>query len=107
MKNTKSFLIIHGIINIVIPLPMLIATSFWSMLIIVIFNLDSITDPFWYMVTMFPLLIPPVSCIVGIIRGFKKIKKDAHARWCLILSVIGLFVYVGMMILCVWMGSRF
>ncbi len=107
MKDTKSSLVVHGIINIIIPLPMLIATSIWSTLIIGIFNLDSITDPFWYMVTMFPLLIPPVSCIVGIIRGFKNLKKDTHARWCLILSIIGLFVYIGMIILCAWLGSRF
>jgi len=107
MKDTKSFFVIHGIINIVIPLPMLIATSFWSLLIIGIFNLNSITEPFWYMVTMFPLLIPPVSCIVGVIRGFINLKNDTHARWCLILSIIGLFVYVSMIILCGWLGSRF
>ena len=107
MKDTKSSFINQGIINIVITLPMLIETSFWGLLIIGIFNLDSITEPFWYVVTMFPLLIPPASCIVGIIRGFKNLKKDTYARWCLLLSVIGLFVYVGMIILCGWIGSRY
>ena len=107
MKDTKNSFLIHGIINIVMHLPMLIATSFWSLLIIVIFNLDTITDPFWYAVTMCPLLIPPVSCLVGIIRGFKYFKKDTYARWCLILSIIGLFTYVGFIILCAWLGSRY
>lgn len=95
----------HGIINIVIHFPMLIATSFWALSIIVIFNLDSITEPFWSVVTMFPLLISPVSCIVGIIRGSINFKKDKNARLCLILSIIGIFVYTGIIILCGWLGS--
>ena len=76
MKDTKKSFLIHGIINNVMHLPVLIATSFWSLLIIGIFNLDTVTDPFWNAVTMCPLLIPPVSCIVGIIRGFINFKKD-------------------------------
>ncbi len=107
MKNTKNSFLIHGIINIVMHLPVLMATSFWSLLIIGIFNLNTLTDPFWFAVTMCPLLIPPVSCIVGIIRSLKKFKKDAYARWCLILSIIGLLTYVGFIILCYWLGSRF
>ena len=107
MKDTKNSFLIHGIINIVMHLPVLIATSFWCMLIIGIFNLDTISDPFWFVVTMCPLLIPPISCIVGIIRGFKNFKRDIYARWCLILSIIGLFTYVGLIILCGWLGSRF
>ena len=107
MKDTKKSFLIHGIINNVIHLPVLIATSFWGLLIIGSFNLDTIAEPFWYAVIMCPLLIPPVSCMVGIIRGFINFKKDAYARWCLILSIIGLFTYVGFIILCGWLGSRF
>ena len=107
MKGTKKTFLIHGIMNNVMHLPVLIATSFWGLLIIGIFNLDTITDPFWYAVTMCPLLIPPVSCIVGIIRGFINFKKDTYARWCLILSIIGLFIYVGFIIFVAWIGSRF
>ena len=107
MKANKNSFLIHGIINNVMHLPVSIATSFWSMLIIGIFNLDTLTDPFWYAVTMCPLLIPPVSCIVGIVRGGINFKKDIYARWCLILSIIGLFTYVGFIILCGWIGSRF
>ena len=105
MKGTKNSFVVHGIINMVIHLPMLFATSFWGLLIIGIFNLDSITEPFWYVVILFPVLISPVSCIVGIIRGFMNFKTDKNARLCLLLSVIGLFVYVGMIILCAWLGS--
>ena len=76
MKDSKNTFLVHGIINIVMHLPVLIATSFWGLLLIGIFNLDTLTDPFWYAVSMCPLLIPPISCIVGIIRSFKNFKKD-------------------------------
>ncbi len=105
MKTTKNSFIVHGIINIVIHFPILIATSFWGLFIVGIFNLDSITEPFWYAVTMFPLLIPPVSCIVGVIRGFLNFKKCKKASFCLVLSIIGLFIYIGMIALCGWLGS--
>ena len=107
MKGTQITFLIHGIINIFMHLPVFIATSFWGLLLIGIFNLDTLTDPFWSAVSMCPLLIPPVSCIVGIVRGGINFKKDIYARWCLILSIIGLFTYVGLIILCAWIGSRF
>ena len=107
MKDKKNSFLIHGILNIVMHLPVLIATSFWSLIIIGIFNPDILTDPFWYAVTMCPLLISPISCIVGIIRGIKNFKKDRYARWCLILSIVGLFTYIGFIILCGWLGSRY
>ena len=106
MKDSKSSFLIHGIINIVMHLPIIIATSFWGLFIIGTFRLDTLTKPFWYTVAMCPLLIPPASCIVGIIRGFKNFKKDTCARWCLFLSIIGLFIYAGFIILCGWLGSR-
>ena len=104
MKRKIIFLI-HGILNNVIPFPALIATSAWALMIIAIFNLDTITEPFWYVVTMFPLFIPPISCIVGIIRGIKNFKESTQARWSMILSITGLFAYIGMIILCGWLGS--
>ena len=107
MKAKKISFLIHGIINNVLHLPVLIATSMWSMLIIGIFNPDTLTDSFWYTVTMWPLLIPPVSCTVGIIRGIKNFKNDRCARWCFILSIIGLFTYIGFIFLCGWIGSRY
>ena len=105
MNNTKNSFVTHGIINIVIHFPMLIVTSFWGLFILGIFNIDSITEPFWDAVTMFPLLVPPISCIAGIIRGVIYYKKDTQAPLCLGLSVIGLFIYIGMIILCGWLGT--
>ena len=105
MKGDKKSLSIHGIINVVIHFPVLIATSFWGLLIIGIFNLDSTTDPFWYAVTMFPLLIPPASCVAGIIRGAIHFRKYKSGPLCLILSIVGLIVYIGMIVLCGWLGS--
>ena len=107
MKKIKDSFLIHGILNIIMHLPVLITTSFWGLMIIGIFNLETVTDPFWSAFTMCPLLIPPVSCIAGIIRGYRNFKRDKYARWCLTMSIIGLFAYVGMIIGCAWLGSRY
>ena len=101
----KPSLLIHGIINVCIHIPALLATSFWGLFIIGIFNLDSITNPFWYFVTMFPILLPLISCIIGIIRGIIFIKHNRFAKVCLLLSILGIFLYVGMIFLCGWLGS--
>lgn len=96
---------IHGIMNVVIHIPAIIATSLWALLMIGIFDLDTITEPHWYVVTMLPWLIPPISCIVGMIRGALHAKNDKNARFCLILSIVGIFVYAGMTACCAWLGS--
>ena len=106
-KKPENSFITHGIINLVIYIPILFVTSFWGLLIIGIFNLDSITEPFWYVVTMFPLLIPPVSCIAGIIRGLLNIRRNKYALLCFILSTTGIFLYIGFIYLCSWLGSKF
>ena len=105
MKKTKNSFITHGIINTIIFIPTIFATSIWGLLIIGTFDLDNLDNPFWYAIAMCPLLIPPVSCIAGIIRSSMNLKKDKHAKWCLILSIAGIFIYVGMLLLCAWLGS--
>lgn len=105
MKSSKISFIIHGIVNIMIPFPALIATSLWGLLLVGIFHLDSLDTPFWYALSMFPLLLPPVSCIAGIIRGSIHFKKEKTAEFCLVLSIIGIFIYLGMLALCAWLGS--
>ena len=47
MKANKNSFLIHGIINNVLHLPVLIATSIWSMLIIGIFNPDNPSYLLW------------------------------------------------------------
>lgn len=95
----------HGLINIVIHFPAVIVTSFWGLLIAAIFDFQITTEPFGIVVMMFPMFIPPISCVLGIIRGAKNSKSDKNARLCLILSIIGIFIYAGVLAFCYWLGS--
>ena len=104
-KDIKNSFITLGIINIVIHIPMVILTSFWGPSILGSFSSESVAYPFWYVVSLFPLLIPFVLCILGIIRGSLNLKKHKNAGLCLLLSVIGLFEYIGILILIGWLGS--
>jgi hypothetical protein len=113
----KPSLIFHGIANMVMHLPVLLLTSFWSLILLGIqtdlsnkypeFSFFNHQNDFWMVVMILPLCIPPISCIWGIIRGALNFKKEKEAKICLILSVIGLILYVGMMALCGYLGSRF
>ena len=105
MKDVNKSLLSHGKINIFIHFPVLIATSFWGLWIVGIFNLDSLTEPFWSVVVLLPMLIPPVSCVAGIVRGSVNFKKYNNGPWCLTLSIIGLFIYIAVIFLCSWLGS--
>lgn len=104
-EQRKNSLLLHGILNVTMHIPMIIVTSFWGLFIIGIFNLDSVTTLFWSVVCSFPIAIPLISCICGVIRGIIFIKSDKYAKFCLILSIIGIFLYAGMMYLCIWLGS--
>ena len=101
----KISLIIHAVINILMHIPVFILTSFWGMFIIAVFRLDTITEPIWYIVCLLPLLIPPISCVWGIIRGALNFKKAKEAKLCLFLSIAGMFIYTGMICLAGWLGS--
>ena len=104
-EQRKISLLLHGILNVTMHIPMMIITSFWGGFIIGIFNLDSVTDFFWSIVCLFPITIPLISCICGVIRGIIFIKSDKYAKVCLILSIMGIFLYAGMICLCAWLGS--
>ena len=106
-KESKLSLLAHGIINLTIHIPCLLFTSFWGIMIIAVFDVAEADMWIWPYVTDWPLLIPLISCIVGIVRGVRYLKRDTHARSCLIFSVIGIFLYAGMMLLVLWAGSTF
>ena len=97
----------HGIINIIIHIPAVFATSFWGLLIIGIFNLWEPNSTFHYIILLLPLVIPPISCVAGIIRGFIFLKRDKYAKICLLLSAPGIFIYAGVIAMCGWLGSRY
>ncbi len=91
----------HGNRNLWMHFPALLATSFWSLLLIGIFDLN---DLVWYSIAMCPLLIPPLSCIVGILRSIPYLKREKSARHCLACSILGVFLYVGMIFLMALLG---
>ena len=112
----KISLLFHGIVNMVMHLPAMLLTSFWGLF--VMFTLISLStkypeisflnyqNDFWMTVMLLPLGIPPISCIWGMIRGILNFKKEKEGgKACLILSVIGLILYVGMMALAGYLGS--
>lgn len=106
-KITSISLFAHGILNLVIHFPALILTSFFGLLIIGVFDLFSpITRPeFVNVIIVLPIFIPLISCIAGIIRGAIYLKRDKFAIVCLLFSILGLFIYIGMIALCYWLGS--
>lgn len=101
----KISLIKHGILNVFMHVPVLFATSFWALLLMAIFGIEFVQSPFGVAISIFPIFTPPVSCLIGIFRGVKNWKKDKNASACLILSVLGLFIYVVTMAFCYWLGS--
>ena len=104
MKKNPVFLI-HGIINVCIHIPALLCTSFLGMLIIGLFDLAHVTNPFLDIVLLLPLFIPAISCVLGIIFGAVFLKREKFAKICLWLSLLGIFLYAGMICACGWLGS--
>ena len=105
MKKTKDSLLVHGIINVTVHIPAMIIASFWGLLIMYIFNFPDETTFFWIAVELFPFFLPPVSCVIGIVRGIVYLKKERYAVHCLILSIVGMFIYAALFYLVCFLGS--
>ena len=71
-----------------------------------VFNLDS-TKTLVSIITIWPFFVPPVSCIGGMVYGAICLRRKPDALRCLLLSVLGLLMYVGLWYLCGWIGSRY
>lgn len=111
MHRIQNPFLRHGIFNVVCHIPVLIFTSFFGLLIIGIFQLWNFFHS-WTALSMLvcaimlsPMLIPPVSCVAGIVRGIVFYRRDIYAKTCLLLSVLGIFLYGGMIVLCYILGS--
>ena len=111
MRRIQNSFLRHGIFNVVCHIPVLIFTSFFGLLMISLFQLWTFFHT-WTALSMFvgavllsPMLIPPISCAAGIVRGVVYFNHDKHAKTCLLLSVLGIFLYVGMIVLCYILGS--
>lgn len=109
MKMKRASLLFHGIINVTMHIPCLLLTSFMGVMILLPLAAEGVDtgSPYILLPTMLPLFILPVSCVAGIVRGCIHIKDTKYARYCLIFSVIGLILYIGMMWLIYYVGSRY
>ena len=115
LSMKKKSLRSQGIRNLLMPLPMLFVTSFWGLYLwgCLIYFSDhfpgnpfwDIQHPFWSAVMFLPLLIPLISCILGIVQGCLHLKNDKDAKICLILSIAGIVHEVGLLALCGYLGS--
>lgn len=99
-----------GLIAVLSPIPGLILTSMWSLLVGVGLGIELLhysTIPDWLLViTLLPLLISPSLGLAGIVRGI--IRRKERLAWLeILLSVLGLVengvvLYGGL-----YLGSRF
>lgn len=106
MNQNDNSLLIHGIINANLPLPNMIFTSFWGLLLISTFSSFDLSEgsPLLY-IALLPELISPVSSIIGVVNGIRFLKKRPYAVACLILSLIGIIIYTGLMLILQYIAS--
>ena len=88
-KQTTGPLTIWGCFNIISPLPLLLFTSFLSLLIILVFGFRS-ESPVVLGISLLPALIHPVSCIAAFVRALQRWKHDKRdSILCAVLTAIG------------------
>ena len=105
MTKKKWSLLWHGMINLGIHLPALFVAAFFGGVVYWCLDLVKIsTNSFVDIVLCLPLLIPFVSCIAEIIRGAKLFRRERVAIFCFVSSLVGVFLYIGTLALCVWLS---
>ena len=108
-KETNNLLEL-GILNLLSPIIVLIATLAWGLIFMVIICIEVLgldTIPIWAVsITILPLVFAPISCVWGIINGFiNRKKKNAWA--CIVLSFAGIVLFVVMMYWLLYIGTNF
>ena len=103
----KSFLL-HGFINLGISGGISIYfTSFRGVILFGIFSALSLdyNGNLFLLLVLYPLAIPLISCLWGILRGAIHFRQGKRARWCLWLSLIGLVKFILWLLLVLWLGT--
>ena len=92
MKNTGRTYILHGVLNIVCELPMMLVVGMWTLLVGT--HLDGALGR---AVCYLPMLLPLTSCIIGIVRGARGGGHTPGARACFIMSSVGAVLFAALM----------
>lgn len=107
MKNKP---IVTGIVAIASPIPLIVFTVLWYWVWFFgigmgLLNYDTI--PQWILIlSLLPLLISPILCLIGAIHGIVKIKTK-KAILGILLSIIGLLENFVLIYGIYYIGSRF
>ena len=88
-KQTTGTLTIWGWFNIISPLPLLLFTAFFGLLIMLGLGFRS-ESPVFLGIGLLPALIHPISCIAAFVRALKRWKHNKRdSILCAILTAIG------------------
>ena len=73
--------------------------TIWAIILSLLFSLPgaaAVSDGLVLGLACLPHFIPPILCIIGIIRGIRRIHEGKHARICIILSSLGLLAFIAL-----------
>ena len=105
MNKKSIWFLLHGIVNLLIQVPALFATACWAMLMVGVFELWTATALWEILLTVFPLLLPPLSFLVGIVGGIVYYRRVRFASFCAWASLCGALLYAGMLAVLCYLGS--
>lgn len=94
--------LLYGVISLVHHIPLMLLTSFTSLLLAV--NFPALGDLAWPL--LLPLLLSPAWCLWGVVRGIRR-RGERHGIACAVMSAIGLVLFMLMMWAAVYFGSRY
>jgi drug/metabolite transporter (DMT)-like permease len=99
-----------GIINILIPVPLLIITlmSMWVILFKILrdyLGIDFTSNSFGA-ILLLPILLSPALSIYGMVKGIKH-RQEKHGLLCFILSLLGFLIMAAILFGIYYMASTY
>ena len=108
MNGKNKTLLYFGIFNAFSVLPTFILACLfsWATLICLSSIWNPVISDASSLLTLFILLLSPLSCILGTILGIRRRKRD-YGLACFILSIIGLLLFAGVIGSIMYLASIF
>ncbi len=82
-----------GIFNVILPVPMFIFLILWNTILFLIIDIDTAFNWLFFFFEIRSIFIFPAFGLLGLIYGLTR-RKDKYALSCIILSCIGLIIYI-------------